>query len=65
MAKHYCETCFHFNSLEGVCQRYPPTVIIMKGPMNQPQPASMYPPQKKTNTCGEWSPLLTLAGTDA
>jgi hypothetical protein len=47
-----CATCRYFSGLHNVCQRYPPTVVVINTKNGQ-DIGSMYPVQKPTNTCGE------------
>lgn len=61
-----CGACRHFHPTAdltvGECWRYPPTAVPMQNPMGGIGAASIHPPVKRQDSCGEWAgqPLEVL-----
>lgn len=58
MTEQTCSTCRHFRSTTdltvGECRRFPPTAVPIQNQMGGLAAASMHPPVKRQDGCGEW-----------
>jgi hypothetical protein len=58
-----CSDCKHYHKTDisqGECRRWIPQLVVMPAPQvggfrSQPQIASMFPPTKAENWCGEYA----------
>lgn len=60
MTNQTCGDCRHFrtNAMDfaiGECHRYPPTAVPIQAPGGGLGAASVHPPVKRQDDCGEWS----------
>lgn len=62
-----CGTCQYLRRgadlAQGECTRYPPTAVVVPGPLGQIGTMGIWPPVQLALVCGEWQPTgLSVRG---